>query len=67
MAGAFGYEKEHVEVSLQMAERRLAPAVRAAAPGTLIAAAGTSCRAQIEDAADRVALHPAQILLEALA
>ncbi len=67
MAGAFGYEAEHVDVSLAMAERRLAPAVRAAGADTLVAAAGTSCRAQIEDAAGRTALHPAQILLDALA
>jgi len=67
MAGAFGYEKEHVDISLKMAERRLAPAVRAADDGTLIAAPGTSCRAQIQDTTGRRALHPAEILLEALA
>ncbi len=67
MAGAFGYEKEHVDISLKMAERRLAPAVRAADNGTLIAASGTSCRAQIEDTTGRRALHPAEILRQALA
>jgi Fe-S oxidoreductase len=67
MAGAFGYEKEHVDISLKMAERRLAPAVRAASEDTLIAAAGTSCRAQIFDTTGRRALHPAEILLQALA
>lgn len=67
MAGSFGYEVEHVQVSKKMAERRLAPAVRAAAADTLIAAPGTSCRAQIEDTTQRVPLHPAQILLDALA
>ena len=67
MAGSFGYEAEHVAVSLKMAERRLAPAVRAAAPDTIIAAAGTSCRAQIGDTTARHPLHPAQILLDALA
>ncbi|GIV61062.1 MAG: oxidoreductase [Rhodothermaceae bacterium] len=67
MAGAFGYEKEHRAVSLAMAERVLAPAVRAAGEETLIVAAGTSCRAQIHDVAGRTALHPAQVLLDALA
>ncbi|HEX7069641.1 MAG TPA: FAD-linked oxidase C-terminal domain-containing protein, partial [Rhodothermales bacterium] len=67
MAGAFGYEREHYDISLAMAERRLAPAVRAASGDTLIAAPGTSCRAQIADTTGRRALHPAEILLEALA
>ncbi len=67
MAGAFGYEKEHYDISIAMAERRLAPAVRAASSDTLIAAAGTSCRAQIHDTTGRAALHPAEILLDALA
>jgi len=67
MAGSFGYEAEHYDVSIAMAERRLAPAVRAAAADTLIAAAGTSCRAQIHDTTGRHALHPAEILLDALA
>lgn len=67
MAGAFGYEKEHYEISTAMAERRLAPAVRATSPNTIIAAAGTSCRHQIHDTAAREALHPAEILCNALA
>lgn len=67
MAGSFGYESEHVDVSIAMAERRLAPAVRAASEGTIIAAAGTSCRAQILDTTGRRALHPAEILRDALA
>ena len=66
MAGAFGYEAEHVEVSRAMAERVLAPAVRAAAAATHVAAAGTSCRAQIADTAGRTARHPAEIMLDAL-
>ena len=66
MAGAFGYEAEHVALSLAMAERRLAPAVRAAEESTIIAAAGTSCRAQIADTTGRRALHPAEILCAAL-
>ncbi|MCA9933304.1 MAG: 4Fe-4S dicluster domain-containing protein, partial [Anaerolineales bacterium] len=48
MAGAFGYEAEHYEISLQMGERRLLPAVRAASDDTLIVAAGVSCRQQIK-------------------
>lgn len=67
MAGAFGYEVEHYDVSIAMAERRLAPAVRAASEDTIIAAAGTSCRTQIHDTTGRTALHPAQILRDALA
>lgn len=67
MAGAFGYEREHVDVSLAMAERVLAPAVRALSEETVVAAAGTSCRAQIGDTTGRIALHPAQVLWNALA
>ena len=67
MAGSFGYEAEHLEVSLAMAERRLLPAVRAADEATVIAAAGTSCRHQIAHGCTREALHPAQILRNALA
>ncbi len=66
MAGAFGYEAEHVAVSKAMAERVLAPAVRAAAPETHVAAAGTSCRAQIADTANREARHPAELMAAAL-
>ncbi len=67
MAGAFGYEAEHYAISRQMAERRLLPAVRAAEKGTIVAAAGTSCRHQIKDGADgRTAHHPAEILRDAL-
>jgi Fe-S oxidoreductase len=67
MAGAFGYEAEHVEISMQMAERRLLPAVRAAAPETIIAAAGTSCRHQIKGGSNgRTAQHPAEILRDAI-
>lgn len=66
MAGAFGYEKEHVAISKRMAERRLAPAVRALPEDALVAAAGFSCRSQIADTTGREALHPAQILAAAL-
>lgn len=66
MAGSFGYEAEHYDISIKMAERRLLPAVREAEQETLIVAAGTSCRAQIKHGADRQALHPAQVLRDAL-
>ncbi len=62
MAGAFGYEKEHVEVSLKMAEHGLLPAVRAAAAETVIVAAGVSCRQQVLSVTGRRALHPAEAL-----
>jgi Fe-S oxidoreductase len=66
MAGSFGYEAEHYELSLKMGERRLLPAVRAASPETIIAAPGVSCRQQIGHGSGREALHPAQILRDAL-
>jgi len=66
MAGSFGYEAEHYDISRQMAERRLLPAVRAAAPETIIAAAGVSCRQQIAHFGGRVAYHPVEILRDAL-
>ena len=62
MAGAFGYGADTIDVSLQMAELSLLPAVRAAAVDTLVVAAGTSCRHQIADGAARAALHPARVL-----
>lgn len=66
MAGSFGYESEHYAISMQMAERRLLPAVRAASPQTLIVAPGTSCRHQIADGAGRSALHPAEAMWMAI-
>jgi FAD/FMN-containing dehydrogenase/Fe-S oxidoreductase len=66
MAGAFGYEAEHFAISLRMAELALLPAVRAAAPDTLIVADGTSCRHQIQDGAGRRAVHAARVLADAL-
>ena len=66
MAGSFGYEREHYELSLKMAERRLLPAVREADTDTLIVAAGTSCRHQIFHGSGRQALHPAEVLRDAL-
>lgn len=62
MAGVFGYEQEHYDLSRQIGELALLPAVRAAAPDTVIVATGTSCRHQIADFASRDALHPAQLI-----
>ncbi|MDX9991023.1 MAG: FAD-linked oxidase C-terminal domain-containing protein [Anaerolineales bacterium] len=58
MAGAFGYEKEHYDVSMAVGELVLLPTVRAASPETQIAAPGASCRAQIADGSPRAADHP---------
>ena len=66
MAGSFGYEKEHYEVSMKMGELVLFPTIRREAPTSLIAAAGTSCRHQIKDGTQREALHPIEILYQAL-
>jgi len=67
MAGSFGYEEEHFQLSMQIAELVLLPAVRSAPPGTVIAAPGTSCRHQIKDGAGCEAKHPLEILHDALA
>jgi len=66
MAGAFGYEKEHYEISVAIGERRLLPAVRAASEDTLIVADGTSCRQQIAQLTGRRALHIAQVIRKRL-
>jgi FAD/FMN-containing dehydrogenase/Fe-S oxidoreductase len=66
MAGSFGYEKEHYDVSMQIGELVLFPAVRNASEGTIIAAPGTSCRHQIKDGTGAKAKHPVEILYEAL-
>jgi len=66
MAGSFGYEAEHYDTSIAMAELSLLPAVRKAR-NALVVADGTSCRHQIADGADRQALHVAQVLDRALA
>jgi Fe-S oxidoreductase len=66
MAGAFGYEADHYDVSMRMAGRNLLPAVRSAPPEALIVADGTSCRHQIEDGAGRPAVHVARVLESAL-
>ncbi|NUM48681.1 MAG: 4Fe-4S dicluster domain-containing protein, partial [Anaerolineales bacterium] len=64
MAGSFGYEAEHYEVSLKMGERQLLPAVREA--DGMVVAAGVSCRAQIAHGTGKRALHPAEVLHKAL-
>ena len=65
MAGAFGYEAKHYDVSMQMAELSLLPAVRNA-PDAIIIADGTSCRHQIHDGAARDAKHAIRVLAEHL-
>ena len=66
MAGSFGYEKEHYELSQQIGEDRLFPALRAVDSSALVAASGTSCRHQIKDGLNKIALHPIEVLYNAL-
>lgn len=66
MAGSFGYEKEHYDVSMKIGELVLFPTVRQQPEDVVIAAAGTSCRHQIKDGTGRIAQHPAEILWDAL-
>jgi Fe-S oxidoreductase len=66
MAGSFGYEKEHYDLSMKVGELVLFPAIRKTVEGVMIAAPGTSCRHQIKDGTGRRALHPAEILHDAL-
>ncbi|MBI2817453.1 MAG: FAD-binding protein [Acidobacteria bacterium] len=66
MAGSFGFEKEHYDVSIAIAERRLAPAVRALPHDGLIVAGGVSCRQQILHTTGKQPLHPAEVLARAL-
>ncbi|MEZ5022657.1 MAG: 4Fe-4S dicluster domain-containing protein [Chitinophagales bacterium] len=66
MAGSFGYEEEHYDVSMKVGEMVLFPAVRAASQETIIAAPGTSCRHQIMDGTKKKSLHPVEILYQAL-
>jgi Fe-S oxidoreductase len=65
MAGSFGYEAEHEEMSMKMAEMALLPAIRNA-PHDMLVADGTSCRHQIHDGTGRQALHVARLLASAL-
>ncbi len=66
MAGSFGYENEHFELSNKIGEMVLFPEIRSSADTTIISAPGTSCRHHIKDGTGRVAVHPAVVLYEAL-
>jgi Fe-S oxidoreductase len=66
MAGTFGYEAAHYDVSMKMGNASLLPAVRSADAETIIVADGTSCRHQIADGAAREAVHMAVVLAKAL-
>ena len=66
MAGSFGYEKEHYELSQQIGEDRLFPSLRGLDSNALVSASGTSCRHQIKDGVNKTALHPIEVLYNAL-
>jgi FAD/FMN-containing dehydrogenase/Fe-S oxidoreductase len=66
MAGSFGYGKEHYDVSLAIASRRLLPAVKEMKAGDVLVAPGTSCRQQVKDLAGASAVHPAVLIRELL-
>ena len=66
MAGSFGYEKEHYDISMKIGELVLFPAVRKQSDDVIVAAPGTSCRHQIKDGTGRIAKHPVEVLYEAL-
>ncbi len=66
MAGSFGYEKEHYELSMQIGEMDLFPTVRKSIPEEIISAPGTSCRHHIEDGTGRKVLHPVEVLWDAV-
>jgi Fe-S oxidoreductase len=65
MAGSFGFEKEHYDISMAIGQRRLFPAVNQQ-PNAVVVAPGVSCRQQVEHATGRKALHPAEALMLAL-
>ena len=67
MAGAFGYEAEHYDVSMKIGEMVLFPSVRKAKDNDIICAPGTSCRKHIQDGTGKKALHPVEVLYDALA
>ncbi len=67
MAGSFGYEKEHYDLSMQVGELVLLPLVRQSPEEVIIATPGTSCRHQIKDGAHRKSFHPVEVLFDALA
>jgi len=66
MAGSFGYEKEHYDISMKVGELVLFPAIRETKKDVILAALGTSCRCQIKDGTGREALHPVEIMFDAL-
>jgi Fe-S oxidoreductase len=66
MAGSFGFEKEHYDLSIKIGNRRLVPALKAAGADAEIVAPGISCRQQIDHLAGRKAKHPAELLLEGI-
>jgi Fe-S oxidoreductase len=66
MAGSFGYEKEHYDLSMKIGELVLFPAVRKQDAETIIAAPGTSCRHQVKDGTGKKAMHPVEILWDAI-
>ena len=66
MAGSFGYEKEHYDLSMNIGELVLFPAIRKQTDEVLIAAPGTSCRHQIKDGTGKKALHPVEVLWDAM-
>ena len=62
MAGSFGFDRDHYEISVQIGERKLLPAVRDAPKETIVIADGFSCRTQIEELTERTALHTAEVI-----
>jgi Fe-S oxidoreductase len=66
MAGSFGYETEHYEISRRVGEQRLLPAVRQAGPDDVVVAPGFSCRLQVRHFSGREALHPAELMRSCL-
>jgi Fe-S oxidoreductase len=66
MAGSFGYEKEHYDLSMNIGELVLFPTVRSLDDQVIVAANGTSCRHQIKDSTGKIALHPIEVLYDAL-
>jgi len=66
MAGSFGYEAEHYDISMKIGELALFPSVREADEATIIAAPGTSCRSHIKDGTGKSAVHPVEVLWDAL-
>ena len=67
MAGSFGFETEHYDVSMTVGADRLFPAINGEGPETIVAATGVSCRQQIHHGTRRTAWHPVELVLEALA